>query len=109
MTSDPTMLNVRLRQIRIEKEWSQGRLALYSKVSKTTIQRFEVGKTDVSSAILNRICTALGVEIKLTGRSIEGHDRATIQTVDTASDRVGYVNTQSSIYNSPYIGNQRQY
>lgn len=64
---DPdTRIHVDVRRARQHRGWSQQRLAAVAGVSRPTIARFEAGKT-ISLATLNKLITALDLEIQVDG------------------------------------------
>lgn len=53
----------RIRELRIEKGYSQEKLALLSDLDRTYIPSIENGKRNISITVLERISNALGMSI----------------------------------------------
>lgn len=53
-----------VRKIRIQKGWSQEKLALNAEIDRTYLPDIEKGKRNVSITIIEKISKALNVEIK---------------------------------------------
>ncbi len=54
----------RLRQLRAERDWSQGQLAELLKVSRQTVNALETGKYDPSLPLAFRIAALFGCRIE---------------------------------------------
>ncbi len=54
----------RLKELRAEREWSQGRLAELLKVSRQTVNALETGKYDPSLPLAFRIAALFGCRIE---------------------------------------------
>ncbi len=61
------MLRVAVKHARIKKGLTIRQLALYSKVPRSCLSRFESGKADLPTVKLIRVLQQLGFEIKLSG------------------------------------------
>jgi transcriptional regulator with XRE-family HTH domain len=54
---------IKVKELRIKKGWSQEKLALNSNIDRTYIPSIEAGKRNVSIIVIEKIATALNVEI----------------------------------------------
>lgn len=52
-----------IKQLRNEKGWSQGQLAVYSETSQPTVNQIETGKRNPSTETLEKLARALEVEV----------------------------------------------
>lgn len=52
-----------IKQLRNEKGWSQGQLAVYSETSQPTVNQIETGKRNPSTETLAKLARALEVEV----------------------------------------------
>ena len=52
-----------IKQLRNEKGWSQGQLAVYSDTSQPTVNQIETGKRNPSTETLAKLARALEVEV----------------------------------------------
>ncbi|MBR23267.1 MAG: transcriptional regulator [Leifsonia sp.] len=57
-------LGSRVRELRIERDWTQEALAEHADIHTTYVSGIERGRRNVSLDILHRVATALGVEIR---------------------------------------------
>lgn len=56
-------LGKKIREIRLEKGFTQNNLAIACNFEKASMSRIEAGKTNVSILTLKKICKALNVEM----------------------------------------------
>lgn len=61
----------RIREIRVEKGYSQEKLALLSELDRTYIPSIENGKRNISIVVLNRITDALEIQLSDFFKSID--------------------------------------
>jgi len=54
----------KIKQLRIEKGWSQEKLALTADIDRTYIPSIEKGERNVSISIIEKLAKALNIEIK---------------------------------------------
>lgn len=60
----------RIKELRVEKRWSQARLGQELKCTGITISRYETGQRDIDSATICRLCNIFGCSADyLLGRS----------------------------------------
>jgi transcriptional regulator with XRE-family HTH domain len=55
---------IKVKKFRINKGWSQEKLALNADLDRTYIPSIEKGKRNVSIVVIEKIAIALGLEIK---------------------------------------------
>ena len=58
-------INEQIKQARLLKGWSRYRLRVESGVSETHIRLIEEGKNDPSLRIVEALCRALNIEVKI--------------------------------------------
>ncbi len=56
-------IGIKVKSLRQEKGWSQEKLALTADLDRTYIPSIEAGKRNVSITVIEKIATALNVEI----------------------------------------------
>jgi len=55
---------INVKKFRINKEWSQEKLALNADLDRTYIPGIEKGERNVSIVVIEKIAIALGIDIK---------------------------------------------
>ncbi len=65
-----------IKALRVEREWTQEKLALEVEVATSTLSRIELGKRKPSEALLRRLALALGTTVADLYAGVEGRKRA---------------------------------
>ena len=58
-------LGIKVKRLRLEKGWSQEKLALIANIDRTYLPGIESGKRNVSIVIIEKIAMALHVKIEV--------------------------------------------
>lgn len=56
---------LKVKRLRVEKGWSQEKLALNAELDRTYIPSIEKGERNVSIMVIEKLAIALGVEIEV--------------------------------------------
>ena len=61
-------IGMQLKIARIEKEYNMAELSYHSKVAQSSICEIESGKKNPTAATINKLCDALGYDLRIIKR-----------------------------------------
>jgi transcriptional regulator with XRE-family HTH domain len=72
----------RLRQLRLERQWSLDELAARSRISRATLSRMENNDVSPTASVLGRLCTAFGLTMSRLLAQVEANGAAIVLRKD---------------------------
>lgn len=72
----------RLRQLRLERQWSLDELAAHSGISRATLSRMENNEVSPTASVLGRLCAAYGVTMSRLLLQVEASSAAAVPRKD---------------------------
>lgn len=93
-SSDFSSVGLRMREVRLQHDYSQSKVAAKLDINDRTYKFYELGKREVPLLIAMKFCKEFGIEIKwlssgLGPKKAEGNDSLTAQAAEALLDALG--------------------